>query len=111
MDSEYASPMLDRRYRVWKDAVSTSPKGDDMSRKDYLALAEVIAYELQELRAGTGSSHTKHCKDILVMVAYGMCEVFHKDNANFDEDRFMGACGFNYIPPRDHMSLAARWCA
>ena len=82
-----------------------------MSRKDYLALAEVIAYELQELRAGTGSSHTKHCKDMLVMVASGMCEVFRKDNDQFDEDRFMGACGFNYIPPRDHMSLAARWAA
>ena len=80
-----------------------------MSRKDYLALAAVIANELQELRAGTSSSHTKHCKDLLVTVAYGMCEVFEQDNPNFDEDRFMGACGFNYLPPPHEMSLAARW--
>ncbi len=82
-----------------------------MSRKDYLALAEVIAYELQELRGAVENSHTRHQMHTLVLVAYGMCEVFHKDNNQFDEDRFMGACGFNYIPPRDIWSLAARWCA
>jgi hypothetical protein len=47
----------------------------------------------------------------LVLVAHGMCDVFHKDNDQFDEDRFMRACGFIYIPPKDIYSLAARWHA
>ena len=82
-----------------------------MSKKDYLALAKVIAYELQELRESVGKSHTRHQMHTLVLVAHGMCDVFYKDNDQFDEDRFMRACGFIYIPPKDIYSLAARWHA
>ena len=80
-----------------------------MSRKDYLALAAVIANELQDIRETKTTSSTHPCKFTLLMVAYAMCEVFAQDNPNFDEDRFMGACGFNYLPPPHEMSLAARW--
>ena len=82
-----------------------------MSRKDYLALAAVIADELQDIRETKTTSITHPCKFTLLTIAYGMCEVFAQDNPNFDEDRFMGACGFNYIPPPHEMSLAARWAA
>jgi hypothetical protein len=79
-----------------------------MSRKDYLAFAKIIADELQELREqGALRAHG----DILLSLAWAMAEVFGADNPNFDEDRFMGACGFNYIPPPHEMSLAARWAA
>ena len=47
--------------------------------------------------------------ELLVTIAEGMSEAFREDNARFDEDRFMGACGFNYLPPRNVYSLAARW--
>ena len=86
-----------------------------MSRKDYLALAKIIAHEMQDLR-GNGAAFFPHeaphrtaCMRQLLTVAYGMCEAFEDDNARFDEDRFMGACGFTYLPPRDEYSLAARW--
>jgi len=79
-----------------------------MSRKDYLAFAKIIATQLQELREqGALRVHG----DILLTIAWEMAEVFDADNPNFDEDRFMGACGFNYIPPPHEMSLAARWAA
>ena len=79
-----------------------------MSRKDYLAFAKIIANQLQELREqGALRVHG----DILLTIAWEMAEVFDADNPNFDEDRFMGACGFNYIPPPHEMSLAARWAA
>jgi len=79
-----------------------------MSRKDYLAFAKIIATQLQELREqGALRVHG----DILLTIAWEMAEVFDADNPNFDEDRFMGACGFNYIPPPHEMSLAARWVA
>ena len=79
-----------------------------MSRKDYLAFAKIIANQLQELREqGALRVHG----DILLTIAWEMAEVFDADNPNFDEDRFMGACGFNYIPPPHEMSLAARWVA
>ena len=79
-----------------------------MSRKDYLAFAKIIANQLQELREqGAPRAHA----DILIAIAWEMAEVFDADNPNFDEDRFMGACGFNYIPPPHEMSLAARWVA
>ena len=79
-----------------------------MSRKDYLAFAKIIADELQEIREnGAVGTHG----NIMLSLAWGMAEVFDADNPNFDEDRFMGACGFNYIPPPHEMSLAARWAA
>ena len=79
-----------------------------MSRNDYLAFAKIIATQLQELREqGALRVHG----DILLTIAWEMAEVFDADNPNFDEDRFMGACGFNYIPPPHEMSLAARWVA
>jgi hypothetical protein len=86
-----------------------------MSRKDYLAFAKIIADELQDLREGGMNTlsnrhpHRRACMELLVTIAYGMSESFEQDNPRFDEDRFMGACGFNYIPPRDEYSLAARW--
>ena len=87
-----------------------------MSRQDYLAFAKIIADELQDLREGSGMNihanrhpHRRACMELLVTIAEGMSTAFQNDNPRFDEDRFMGACGFNYIPPRDIYSLAARW--
>jgi hypothetical protein len=86
-----------------------------MSRKDYEAFAKIIAHELQDLRENgmnalsSRTPHRRACMSLLLTVAYGLSEAFEDDNARFDEDRFMGACGFNYLPPRDVYSLAARW--
>ena len=88
-----------------------------MSRKDYETFAKIIADELQDLRhlpwegAQTNGlhPHRRICMSLLLTVAYGMSETFQNDNARFDEDRFMGACGFNYLPPRTIHSLGARW--
>jgi len=77
-----------------------------MTKKDYIEFATIIADELQGMREhGTAQTHGT----TLVSVAWAMVDIFEKDNPRFDEDRFMGACGFNYIPPRDEWSLAARW--
>tara|TARA_B100000809_G_scaffold18904_1_gene16630 strand:- start:453 stop:719 length:267 start_codon:yes stop_codon:yes gene_type:complete len=86
-----------------------------MSRKDYEAFAKIIAHELQGLRENgmnalsSQTPHRRACMALLVTIAEGMCDTFYTDNLRFDEDRFMGACGFTYLPPRDEYSLAARW--
>ena len=86
-----------------------------MSRKDYEAFAKIIAHELQDLREGGMNTlsnrhpHRRACMELLVTIAEGMSDTFYTDNLRFDEDRFMGACGFTYLPPRDEYSLAARW--
>ena len=88
-----------------------------MSRKDYETFAKIIADELQDLRhlpwegAQTNGLHPyrRACMGLLLNVAYSMSEALQSDNPRFDEDRFMGSCGFNFIPPSHDMSLAARW--
>ncbi len=72
-----------------------------MSRKDYLAFAEIIRYALEDSRKhnthGQFAMTTKLLQDQLLTIARMLCEEFEDDNTRFDEERFMRACGFFYI--------------
>tara|TARA_Y100001951_G_C11233923_1_gene236277 strand:+ start:210 stop:470 length:261 start_codon:yes stop_codon:yes gene_type:complete len=84
-----------------------------MSKKHYEAFAkmmkEALADSLRTNAQGLGTLPHKMLRNQLLSLAWDMTEIFENDNPRFDEDRFMRACGFTYLPPRDIMSLAARW--
>ena len=87
---------------------STSPKGTNMSmsRKDYLAFAMMIRGGLKEnppgaWEKGYGTWPRTMLRAQLLSLAWDMAEIFSTDNPNFDEDRFMASCGFDYIPEGD----------
>jgi len=82
-----------------------------MSKKDYLVFAKMIREALEACPLGerTRGCLNKPLRDQLLSLAWDMTEIFNTDNPNFDEDRFMAACGFDYLPPPHEMSLAARW--
>lgn len=60
-----------------------------MSRKDYIAFAEMIAEELKH------NATTADERRMLRRIAGAMTHVFCRDNARFDTDRFLTACGFD----------------
>jgi len=87
-----------------------------MSRKDYLAFARILAGEMQVLRESYAALPCRYNdiltgkKLLLLTVAHAMCETFEADNPNFDEDRFMGACGFNYKVDWASPDKRHAWC-
>lgn len=60
-----------------------------MSRKDYVAFAELINGELNHWRL----EHAVEPADVLRRMAENMADVFAADNAGFDRLRFFRACG------------------
>ena len=77
-----------------------------MSRQDYLAFAKMIREALEEhpsgaWTAGYGTRPNTLLRKQLLSLAWDMSAIFGRDNPNFDEDRFMAACGFDYIPAGD----------
>lgn len=58
-----------------------------MSRKDYVAFAEVIALEIKANIPATKAEQA------VIDVAKSMADVFKRDNPNFDRARFLTACG------------------
>jgi hypothetical protein len=61
-----------------------------MSRKDYVAVAAVIASEVLQLRR-VGNLDAV---DTVYTMTKVMADVFGSDNPRFDRDRFLAACGF-----------------
>lgn len=58
------------------------------SRKDYVALAEVIA---GEVACANTNERVRACSNI----ARSMADVFKRDNSRFDRARFYAACGLD----------------
>jgi hypothetical protein len=59
-----------------------------MSRKDYVAMAEVIK---REIDAATNTRQARSISNI----ARGMADTFKRDNSRFDRVRFYHACGLD----------------
>jgi hypothetical protein len=57
-----------------------------MTAKNYIAIARIIKEEWTYLPFDLRMSYESF--------ANKMCEMFAKDNPNFDKDRFLVACGF-----------------
>jgi hypothetical protein len=57
-----------------------------MTRKDYRAIAEVLAYHTASTTPITHNEMKTLCLEL--------CEVFKKDNPNFRSETFLQACGF-----------------
>ena len=76
-----------------------------MSRKDYEAFAQVIAWHLNlnrfwELHYSSVEENDleifrKYHRDLLFSIAEDMATIFKRDNANFRKDKFFARCGFN----------------
>lgn len=64
-----------------------------MSRKDYVAVAEVLRETLATIREDESNGLGENIEpDAVVMnVAYGLARVYEADNPNFDRDRFINA--------------------
>lgn len=63
-----------------------------MSRKDYIATAEVIHNQLCHWKL----EHAVEPEAVLRSTAEAMADVFAADNSAFDRLRFLAACGFNH---------------
>lgn len=66
-------------------------KGQDMTRKDYVLIAEAIAEEVKVYNDGNPKKG-----DIVVIrgVAYSIAERLQRDNMRFNLETFIKACGF-----------------
>lgn len=61
-----------------------------MSRKHYIAIANIIRGNVEAVSNGSDSDE---CHDILETVANELADFLKTDNANFDRSRFLSACG------------------
>lgn len=61
-----------------------------VTRKDYIALADVIERRTHLVSRNRGYAVGWH--DALSDVAYALCVVLRADNPRFDADRFLDAC-------------------
>jgi hypothetical protein len=66
-----------------------------VSRKDYRAAAEVIRDEVERAeRCGNGRVEQLQLEAV-ARVARGLADLFKRDNARFDRQRFYAACGLD----------------
>ena len=63
--------------------------GKDMTRKDYVLIAQTIADLMSDFNNGGDDS----CS--LSIVAEELADTLEKDNPRFDRARFLDACGVN----------------
>lgn len=68
-----------------------------MSRKDYRAFAEIIAAERSMARhqLANGGNDGEVKLRTTRNIAFSMADVFARDNARFDRERFYEACGIS----------------
>jgi hypothetical protein len=75
----------------------TSPhreKGEEMTRKDYEAVARVILCERASVEAREcDTAKTLNAWETTARVAYQLAQVFEHQNPRFDRARFLEACG------------------
>ena len=68
-----------------------------MTRKDYEAIAKVIAQANMALESRVTADSDRYNEggeDMLHFVANNLCVTLKADNPNFDRSRFLRACGF-----------------
>lgn len=66
-----------------------------MTRKDYQAIAEVIASTIREWDTNTEGNIPHDVRQTIENIADGLSEVFGEDNGLFDHNKFFRACGLN----------------
>jgi hypothetical protein len=66
-----------------------------LSRKTYVAVAEILSGQLEGLAPITESWDIERQTErrVIENVARGLSNLFADDNPNFDRDRFLAACG------------------
>ena len=64
-----------------------------MTRKDYEAIAEVIAYSVRRWDTETEGNTPREVRQTIEEIANGIAEVFDWENPRFDADKFYRACG------------------
>jgi hypothetical protein len=66
-----------------------------MSRKNYIAIAEVIKTQrsLGPLRTAEDMACNSSVQSVLDLVAMNMADYLQQDNQRFDRARFLTACG------------------
>lgn len=69
-----------------------------LSKKHFIAIAretksQVDAYNTQ-IANGSNLGDCRACIDALRVLMVALCDVFAADNAQFDRERFLKACGF-----------------
>jgi len=65
-----------------------------MTRKDYVAIAEVFKEQTKWLQPEI-IQNEQQSYNTLRHLAKDLCDVFERDNPLFDRDRFLKACGFS----------------
>lgn len=71
-----------------------------MSRKDYIAAAEIIAAANKANKDNTPTVR-KAKNAALREVMEGLCSMFGRDNGHFDRYKFQTACGYGTVPTFD----------
>lgn len=61
-----------------------------MTKKDYIKIAKIIAYNREHRRLDQ-----EEASRIIYSLALDMSQMLHNDNPRFDRDKFMSACGFD----------------
>lgn len=60
-----------------------------MTKKHFEAVASTFKHELKN------NCHSEEAYEMALDLAKGLCVAFRKFNANFREEQFLKACGFN----------------
>lgn len=68
-----------------------------MSRKDYVAVAAVIADTMSTIRADVEAGNGPDIEPdaVAMSIGHGLADIFAKDNPRFDRERFMAASDLN----------------
>jgi hypothetical protein len=74
-----------------------------MSRKDYQAIAAVIADTMATIRADVAMGNGPDIEPdaVAMSIGHGIADYFAKDNPHFDRERFMAAADLNDPIPSD----------
>ena len=68
-------------------------KGNEMTRKDYKAIAEVIRQNTEELDSGAERGMVVKTIQDVPKLAEDLASIMASDNPRFDRIRFLSACG------------------
>lgn len=68
-----------------------------MTKRDYIAAAEIIANANKYNREST-PVRRKAKDEAIREIMQGMMSMFAQDNSRFDRDRFKTACGYGTVP-------------
>tara|TARA_R100000963_G_C4591135_1_gene68278 strand:+ start:395 stop:598 length:204 start_codon:yes stop_codon:yes gene_type:complete len=63
-----------------------------MSRKHYIQVAKIIADQIEFTRQFNNGKIEQHRIAATIQIARDLADMFQRDNAQFDRERFLTAC-------------------